>query len=105
MTSDHTPPADRAAIRAEAFRDAANGAYLNVHSAAAEGVRRWLLALADGELRRMADEAQPALCVECDHPKDAHREGDAPVSPGRCASCTDDFAWHNFEPASTPPSA
>lgn len=53
----HATVPDRA-VRAEAFRDAANGAYLNVHSAAAEGVRRWLLALADFELRRMADEAQ-----------------------------------------------
>ncbi|MGW1160404.1 hypothetical protein ACWD48_19730 [Streptomyces sp. NPDC002519] len=53
-----SPPTDRAAVRAEAFRDAAGWASLNVHAAAAEGVRRWLLALADGELRRLAAEAQ-----------------------------------------------
>ncbi|WP_328439334.1 hypothetical protein OHA71_23640 [Streptomyces sp. NBC_00444] len=52
-------PADRAAVRAEAFRDAAGWASLNVHAAAADGVRRWLLVLADDELRRVADEAQP----------------------------------------------
>ncbi|MYR46769.1 hypothetical protein [Streptomyces sp. SID5910] len=51
---------DRAAVRAAAFRDAANGAHLNVHSSAAEGVRRWLLALADAELRRVAAETAAA---------------------------------------------
>lgn len=48
-------------------------------------------------LRRKADETQPAPCGECGHPESVHGEGDDPVSPGRCASCTDDFAWHNYQ--------
>lgn len=31
------------------------------------------------------DGAQP--CAECSHPKDTHREGDDPVTPGTCDAC------------------
>jgi hypothetical protein len=37
----------RNSLRAEALREAAAGAYLNVHASAAEGVHKWLLRLAD----------------------------------------------------------
>ena len=36
-------------------------------------------------------------CGECGHPQYAHREGDDPVSPGQCASCAEDDAWHDYQ--------
>ncbi|NUS22709.1 MAG: hypothetical protein HOV92_00575 [Streptomyces sp.] len=54
------------------------------------------------ELRRMAAEPAP-VCAECGHPKDAHTEGEDPVSPGRCGACAPDGEdWHNYEPAAVP---
>jgi len=42
--------------------------------------------------------AQPGTepCGECPHPKDAHRDGDDPVTPGTCAACTPDEARHDW---------
>ncbi|WP_157849397.1 hypothetical protein [Streptomyces violaceorubidus] len=44
-------------------------------------------------------ETAAAPCVECDHPKTAHGEGDDPVTPGQCADCPDDEDRHDYQPA------
>ena len=43
------------------------------------------------------DGAQP--CAECGHPKDAHREGDDPVTPGVCTACPEDDGHHDHQQA------
>lgn len=50
-------------------------------------------------LGRLAAEVQQPACAECSHPKDVHREGDDPVSPGQCSACEDDFDWHDYQEA------
>jgi hypothetical protein len=94
------PPTDRAAVLLEVAD------WLKVWRP--EFFERWAVAEQDryedgvddaaDELRRLAAEAQPAVFAECGHPKDAHREGDDPVSPGRCTVCADDDAWHDYKP-------
>lgn len=39
---------------------------------------------------------ESAVCSECRHTYKVHREGDDPVSPGECAECLEDEAWHDF---------
>ncbi|MER6367116.1 hypothetical protein ABT255_01840 [Streptomyces mirabilis] len=54
------------------------------------------------ELRRLAGEARQPACAECDHPHDAHTEGEDPVTPGICADCPDDDTHHDYEARQDP---
>lgn len=81
---------------AEGWREAAR--FLR-STARASGNRRGALhgaRLIETELRRLAAEAPPALCIECGHAYAAHQEGDDPVSPGSCAECPDE-EWHDYD--------
>jgi len=54
-----------------------------------------------GHLRRQVVIELPVAspCAECDHPRDHHREGDDPVSPGQCTTCdteNPDDSWHDY---------
>ncbi|GHH87881.1 hypothetical protein [Streptomyces capitiformicae] len=65
-----------------------------VRPALRDSARQIRAALAAGVRQ---DGAQP--CAECSHPKDAHREGDDPVTPGTCGVCDvddPDEAHHDF---------
>jgi hypothetical protein len=100
------PPPDRAAVLLEAADELGHMDYDTDSNDYGYDTYRdaWNGGVMDGAevLRRLAAEPpQPARCAECDHPQDAHQEGDDPVTPGACSGCGDDDR-HDYEAAETP---